>query len=92
MFVVQEYESSFFWNLEHVLEFRTSFGNESKLKFTNGRIYDDLKLSNKGKMKKAKAEFHHRKAGDSSGKFKKEIQSSSHVRNQNHSPIIFNPI
>ena len=31
-------------------------------------MYDDLKLSNKGKMKKAKAKFHHRKAGDSSGK------------------------
>ena len=68
-FVAQKYESSFFWNLEHVPEFRTSFGNESKLKFSNGRIYDDLKLSNKGKMKKAKAEFHHRNAGDSSGEF-----------------------
>ena len=40
-----------------------------KLKFANGRIYDDLKLSNKGKMKKGKAEFHHRNAGNSSGEF-----------------------
>ena len=44
------------------------FEIENKLKFTAGRIYDDLKLSNKGKMKKGKAEFHHRNAGDSSGK------------------------
>ena len=49
--------------------FGTFFRNESKLKFANGRFYDDLKLSNKGKMKKTKAEFHHRNAGDSSGEF-----------------------
>ena len=55
--------------LRIVVGFRTFFGNESKLKFANGRFYDDLKLSNKGKMKKTKAEFHHKKAGDSSGKF-----------------------
>ena len=36
-----------------------------KLKFATGRSYDDLKLSNKGKMKKAKAEFHHKKDGPS---------------------------
>ena len=40
-----------------------------KLKFANGRIYDDLKLSNKGNMKRAKAEFHHRNDGDPSGEF-----------------------
>ena len=45
------------------------FGNESKLKFANRRIYDDLTLSNKGKMKKTVAEFHHKKAGGSSGEF-----------------------
>ena len=49
--------------------FRTFFGNASKLKFAKGRVYDDLKLSNKGQMKKTKAEFHHKKAGDSSGEF-----------------------
>ena len=55
--------------LKNLVGLRTFFGNESKLKFANRRIYDDLTLSNKGKMKKTKAEFHHKKAGDSSGEF-----------------------
>ena len=35
-----------------------------KLKFSAGRSYDDLRLTNKGKMKKSKAEFHPGRTAD----------------------------
>ena len=53
-------------DISSILDANGNWGTH-KIKLPLGRSYDNLQLSNKGKVKRALGEFHHKTSGSFSG-------------------------